>query len=147
VVQAVRKILDRGSLRIVVFVVPGLWNHSDSENEEFINVGNILGVTDIENDLDVAGGDVSDGTVSENKWVVVGLPDLDGSITPFRSESGVDIVSIWVDRLDIIILKSSRPDDYQIVTLGPVPVGRLEIGKSSGLNSAKNLGHFEIVKI
>jgi hypothetical protein len=44
-------------------------------------------------------------------------------------------------------LKSSRPDDNQIVTLGPVPVGGLEVGESRGLDSTKNLGHLEIVKI
>ena len=44
-------------------------------------------------------------------------------------------------------LKSSRPDDNQIVTLGPVPVGGLEVGERRGLDSAKNLGHLEIVKI
>jgi hypothetical protein len=56
--------------------------------------------------LDVLGGDVSDGSVSENKWVVVSLPDLDGSISPLGSESGVDVVSVWVDRLDVVSLKS-----------------------------------------
>jgi len=147
VVQAVRKLLDSGSLRIVVLVVPGLGNHGDSEDEEIIDIGDILGVTDIEDDLDVLGGDVSDGSVSENKWVVVSLPDLDGSIAPFRSESGVDVVSVWVDRLDVVSLKSGRPDDNQIVTLGPVPVGGLEVGESRGLDSTKNLGHLEIVKI
>ena len=55
--------------------------------------------------LDVLGSDVSDASVSEDKWVVVCLPDLDGSITPFRSESGVDVVSVWVDGLDVVSLK------------------------------------------
>ena len=55
--------------------------------------------------LDVLGGDVSDGSVTEDKWVVVCLPDLDGSITPFRSESWVNVVSVWVDRLDAVSLK------------------------------------------
>jgi hypothetical protein len=58
--------------------------------------------------LDVLGGDVSDGSVSENKWVVVSLPDLDGSIAPLRSESGVDVVSVWVDRLDVVSLKDTN---------------------------------------
>jgi len=147
VVQAVGKVLDCGSLRIVVLVVPGLWNHSDSEDEELIDIGDILGVTDIEDNFDVLGSDVSDASVSEDKWVVVCLPDLDGSITPFRSESGVDVVSVWVDGLDVVSLKSSRPDDNQIVTLRPVPVGGLKVGKSRGFDSAKNLGHLEIVKI
>ena len=58
--------------------------------------------------LDVLGCDVSDGSVSEDKWVVVSFPDLDGSIAPFRSESGVDVVSVWVHRLDVVSLKRTN---------------------------------------
>lgn len=90
------------------------------------------------------------------------FPDLDGTVTVFGSEAGVDVVSVWVDREDVIglktyllyhgiyllsYLKSCRPDDDQVVSLRPVPVGRLEVGKSSSLNSTKDLGHFEVVEI
>jgi len=33
------------------------------------------------------------------------------------------------------------------MSLRPVPVDGLEVGESSGLDSTKNFGHFEIVKI
>ena len=33
------------------------------------------------------------------------------------------------------------------MALAPVPVSRLEVGKSSGLDSAKNLSHLEVPEI
>jgi len=147
VVQAVRKTLNISSLKIIVSVSPGLGNHGDSEDQKIIDVGDILGVADIENNLDVIGRNISDSSVSEDEWVVVRFPDLDGTVTVFGSEAGVDVVSVWVDREDVIGLKSCRPDDDQVVSLRPVPVGRLEVGKSSSLNSTKDLGHFEVVEI